>query len=263
MKQSVKQRRPKSRVCGLEEPGVFETMRSYNGRLFKFNEHLGRLFASANSIGISLKKSSLKALIESEFKKSKIKNGSIRVAVDRKSGIDIIFGPQKIYPKEFFENGVEIVSVPVKRNSVESQNPKIKSRDFLWGVMAKLDHTNSKDSFEAILLNENGYITEGTVSNIFIVKDNELITPPGYCGVLEGITRGYVIELARKLKVEFKEDILTRHDIYNADEAFLTNTSMEIMPVVKFDERTIGSGRPGKITKRLIAAFTAAFTHLQ
>ncbi len=230
-------------------------MRSYNGRIFKFNEHLERLFNSANSTGILLNRSSLKALIELEFKKNKIKNGSIRIAINRDGNVDIIFRRQRIYPKEFYERGVEIVSVPVKRNLAESQNPEIKSRDFLWGVMAKIDLSNYRKDFEAILLNRYGYVTEGTISNIFIVKDKLLITTPLYCGILEGITRRYVIKLARGLGIRFKGAVLTRHDIYNADEVFLTNTSMEIMPVVRFDGRIIGSDRPGEVTKKLIEEF--------
>lgn len=246
--------RHKTPLSELEESGVFETIRLYNGKPFRLEEHLERLYNSAKSTGFFIDKRRIKKLICSRLR-GKVKAHYLRVSLSRNGKVGIIFRPQKFYPEQLYENGIEMVSVPVKRSFIESQNPKIKSRDFLWGVMASLELTNFKRGFEAVLLNRDGFVTEGTVSNIFIVKDNGLITPPCHCGILEGITRQYVIELAKKLKFRFKEEILTRHQIYNADEAFLTNTSMEIMPVVKFDGRTIGSGRPGKITKRLIAAF--------
>jgi len=246
--------------------GVFETLRSEGGEVFKLDEHLNRLFNSAQTIKlrVPLTKEEIKEAVKETLKKNRLKSAYIRVSLSRGRGelglspkscsspnlVIIAKGP-KGYPLKLYQKGVEVITVSTRRSDPAMLFPNIKCANFLWGILAKIE-AEQRDAFEAILLNSKGEVTEGTVSNIFIVKESILITPPTYVGILEGITRNCVIELAKKIGIEVKEEIITCYDLYTADESFLTNTSLGIMPVVKVDGRVIGKGKPGKITRRLI-----------
>lgn len=241
-----------------ELKGIFETMRAYNGIPFMLDEHITRLLESSKTSGIkiSVTKTQLSKMVKSALKRKGYKDAYIRLAVstdeEGKVKFNVIVREEKVYPEEFYTKGVCVVTVATKRNSVESQNPMVKSSSFLNGILAKLE---GQDCFESIMLNRKGMITEGSVSNIFIVKDNSIFTPPTYLGVLNGITRNVVLKIAAKKKITIYEVPFTRHDIFEADECFLTNTSIEIMPVVSCDGRKIGSGRPGPVTSMLRQEF--------
>lgn len=245
-------------VTKIFSNGVFETMRAYDSEPFMFDEHITRLLESSKTSGIKIPLTSheLKKLVKSALKKKGYKDAYIRFAVNTDGNgrikFNIIVNKAKTYPSESYKNGVSIVTVATKRNPVESQNPKVKSSCFLNGILAKLEGLNH---FESIMLDPKGLVTEGTVSNIFIVKDHAIFTPPTYLGVLDGITRSFVLKISKKKGIATYEIPFTRHELFNGDECFLTNTSMEIMPVVNCDGRKIGSGKPGPITNMLRQEF--------
>lgn len=256
--------------------GVFEGIRSYGGLIFKLDEHLKRLWESAHTLMLAIPMTEIemrKAIVET-LKKNNLKDAYIRVVVTRGVG-DLGLDPAKckratvfiitdkitLYPEELYRKGLEIITVPTVRNLPEAINPSIKSLNYLNNIMAKIEAKNS-GCMEALMLNSQGYVAECTGDNVFIVqkgygKKNKsmLLTPPTYLGALKGITRQAIIELAAKKKIAFEERILTRHDIFNADEVFLTGTAAEVIPVVKVDGRVIGSGKPGKHTQVLRQAF--------
>ena len=248
---------------GLSTYAVFESIRAYQGRIFKLDAHLRRFYASAQTIMLKIPqdKRQIKRRISHTLKKSGLKDAYIRISAagegKRTTKMGIVVRGVKFYPQDFYRKGVGIVSVAVKRDSINTLTPNIKSANFLSGVLAKIE-ANKQRAFEALLLNHKGYVTEGTVSNVFIVKGKKLLTPPLSCGALGGITRQVVIDLARDfLGIKVEEVLITRYDVYTAEEAFLTNTSIEIMPVVRCDGRLIGNGKPGKITRKLITEFTS------
>jgi branched-chain amino acid aminotransferase len=168
--------------------------------------------------------------------------------------IIIITSKIVLYPEEFYKRGLELITVATRRNVPEALNPCIKSLNYLNNILAKIE-ANNAGVLEAIMLNADGFVTECTGDNIFIIREGKLLTPPTWVGALEGITRKVVMELAEKFLIEVKEEVLTRYDLYNADECFLTGTAAEVVPVVKIDGRVIGQGVPGPSTKRLITAF--------
>ncbi len=249
--------------------GVFEGIRSYNRLVFRLREHIDRLFESAHTImlKIPLTKAALIEIIIKTLKENRLKDAYIRVIVTRGEG-DLGLDPRKckaptiiiitdkiaLYPEKFYREGLEIITVPTPRNLPEALNPQIKSLNYLNNILAKIEAVNSGFE-EAIMLGSSGYVAECTGDNIFIIKRGTLITSPAYIGILKGITRQAVIELAKKSGNGFEENVLTRHDLFNADECFLTGTAAEIVPVVKIDGRIIGDGRPGKITLRLMREF--------
>jgi len=249
--------------------GVFEGIRSYSRLVFKLKEHIDRLYASAKTIMLDIplsKKEAEKAVI-STLKKNNLSNAYIRLIVTRGPG-DLGLDPRKckkatmivitdnivLYPEKYYKNGLEIITVPTRRNIPEALNPQIKSLNYLNNILAKIEAVHSGFE-EAIMLNSDGYVLECTGDNIFIARCGELITPPAYLGALEGVTRGAVIDIARSRRIGFSEKILTRHNLFNADECFLTGTAAEIIPVIKIDNRVIGDGKPGKITMGLMAEF--------
>lgn len=249
--------------------GVFEGIRSYNRLVFKLKEHIDRLYESAHTImlKIPLSKNEMTEAIIRTLKANSLNDAYIRVVVTRGEGdlgldprkcisptIFIITDAIKLYPKELYERGLDIITVPTQRNSPEAINPSIKSLNYLNNILAKLEATNSGVE-EAVMLNFQGYVAECTGDNIFIVKDGRLKTPPPYAGILKGITRDCVLGLAKENKIPVMEELLTRHDLFNADESFLTGTAAEIIPVVKIDGRLIGNGKPGKITLQLRKGF--------
>lgn len=232
--------------------GIFETLRSYNGKIFKLEEHIERFFESAKSCGLQINKNKIeiKKILYKTLKANKLKDAYIRLSFN--SGYFVVIAKEfKRYEDNLYKLGVKVITSTYRRENYFTY--RMKSANFLESILGK---TNAnKEYFEIIFLNKEGYITEGTVSNIFIVKNNILITPPTFLGILEGITRNTVIEIAKKIKIKFMENIITLHNLYNADECFLTNTSLEIMPVVNIDGRIIKNSRVGEITNKLIKNF--------
>lgn len=249
--------------------GVFEGIRAYNGRVFKLKEHIDRLFYSAKAILLTIPMSHeelCRAVVET-CRRNRVKDGYIRLVVTRgvgtlglnpnkckKPSIIIIAGKIQLYPPEYYEKGLEIVTVPTTRNLHNAVNPAIKSLNYLNNILAKIE-ANNAGCEEAIMLNANGYVSECTGDNIFLVKDRQLTTPPLSAGALYGITRGTVMDLARAAGYPVSEPNLTRYDVFNADECFVTGTGAEIVPVVKVDGRLIGDGRPGSVTRELVKAY--------
>lgn len=245
--------------------GVFEGIRAYHGRVFKLKEHIDRLFHSAKAILLNLPMSHaelMRATIET-CRRNLIRNGYIRLVVTRGVGtlglspnrckrpsVIIIAGKIQLYPKEMYLRGMEIVTVPTTRNLHSALNPAIKSLNYLNNILAKIE-ANNAGCEEAIMLNAEGFVAECTGDNLFIVKAGQLFTPPLSAGALYGITRGTVMDIAREEGHAVSEPNLTRYDLFNADECFLTGTGAEIIPVTKIDGRVIGDGKPGPVTRKL------------
>ncbi|HID05653.1 MAG TPA: branched-chain-amino-acid transaminase [Armatimonadetes bacterium] len=249
--------------------GVFEGIRAYNGRVFRLDEHLERLYESAHSIWleIPLSKDELRDAILNTLRVNELRDAYIRVVITRgvgdlgldpwkcsKPSVIIITDRIQLFPKELYERGIEAVTVCTRRNSPQVINPAIKSLNYLNNILAKIE-AKVAGKAEAIMLTLDGYVAEGSGENIFIVKNGDLFTPAPHMGILRGITRAAVIELACEHGITVHETALTIHDLYVADECFFTGTGAEIVPVVRVDERTIGSGKPGPITRKLIRAF--------
>lgn len=250
--------------------GVFEGIRSYNRLVFKLNEHIDRLYESAHTIMLTIPISKIEMIeaIVKTLKANNLNDAYIRAVVTRGEGdlgldprrchsptIFIITDEIKLYPKEFYENGLEIITVPTQRNSPEAVSPRVKSLNYLNNILAKIEAINSGVE-EAVMLNAQGYVAECTGDNIFLIKGGRLRTPPPYAGILKGITRDCVIGLAKDNKIPVDEEMITRHDLFNADESFLTGTAAEIIPVIKIDGRLIGNGKPGKLTLQLRKGFS-------
>ena len=250
--------------------GVFEGIRSYNRRVFKLQEHIDRLFESAQSImlKIALTKAQLAEAVLSTIKANKLDNAYIRLVVTRGVG-DLGLDPRKcdqgptviiiadkiaLYPEKFYRQGLVIVTVPTVRNLPEALNPQIKSLNYLNNILAKIEAANAGCD-EAIMLDSLGYVAECTGDNIFVVKNGQLYTPPQCMGTLRGITRDSILDIARKNQILAHEHVITRHEVYISDECFLTGTAAEVIPVVKVDGRIIGLGKPGKITLSLMKKF--------
>lgn len=249
--------------------GVFEGIRAYNGKVFKLYEHIERLYESAKSIALEIPISRDKLVkdILSAVRKNKLKDAYIRVIVTRGVGtlgldpfmcknpqVIIIADKISLYPKKMYRQGMEVISVATLRNKAEALNPRIKSLNYLNNILAKIEAINA-GYIEAIMFNSFGFISECTGDNIFIVKKDVVFTPSLYMGVLRGITRDTVIEIAENMGYAVKQIVLNRHDIYNADECFLTGTAAEIIPVIKVDGRIIGDGKPGETMLKLTRAF--------
>lgn len=251
--------------------GIFEGIRAYHGRVFKLREHVERLYYSAKAILLAIPMSPaemVEAVVET-CKRNRIRDGYIRLVVTRgvgtlglnpnkckKPSVIIIAGKIQLYPAEYYERGLEIITVPTVRNLHSALNPAIKSLNYLNNILAKIE-ANQGGCEEAIMLNSEGYVSECTGDNLFIVKANQLLTPPLSAGALYGITRGVVMDLARESGMNVAEPNLTRYDVFNADECFLTGTGAEVIPVVKVDGRLIGSGKPGPATLSLVEKYHA------
>ena len=249
--------------------GVFEGIRAYHGRVFKLKEHIDRLFYSAKAIllNIPMSKQQLMDATVETCRKNNLNDGYVRLVVTRGAGtlglnpnrcsnpqVIIIADTIQLYPASLYKKGMEIVTVATTRNHHNAVNPAIKSLNYLNNILAKIE-ANTAGYEEAIMLNSEGYVAECTGDNLFIIKDNQMFTPSLSSGALHGITRQTSIDLVGELGVPTSEPNLTRYDLYNADECFLTGTGAEIVPVVKIDERKIGNGKPGKITKKLVKAY--------
>ena len=252
--------------------GVFEGIRAYNGRVFKLREHIDRLFYSAKAILLTLPMSHreiMDAVVET-CRRNRIRDGYIRLVVTRGVGglglnpnrckrpsVIVIADRIQLYPVEYYERGLDIITVPTVRNLHSALNPAIKSLNYLNNILAKIE-ANNAGCEEAIMLNAEGFVAECTGDNLFIVKGKQLLTPPLYAGALYGITRGVVIELAGQDGLAVSETNLTRYDLFNADECFLTGTGAEVIPVVKIDGRQIGTGQPGPVTQSLVGKYHAS-----
>ena len=251
--------------------GVFEGIRAYNGRVFKLKEHIDRLYASAKAIllDIPLKPvAMMKATVET-IRQNKLRDCYVRLIVTRGIGtlglnprsckrpsVIIIAGKIQVYPEELYARGMDIVTVPTVRNLHSAVNPAIKSLNYLNNILAKIEANNAGVE-EAVMLNAEGFVSECTADNLFIIKHGALFTPANYAGALYGITRGTVMGLAEQGGIKVAETNLTRYDLFNADECFLTGTGAEIMPVIKIDGRIIGTGKPGPVTKQLVTEYHA------
>lgn len=251
--------------------GIFEGIRAYHGRVFKLKEHIERLFYSAKAILLTIPISAdemTRAVVET-CRRNRIRDGYIRLVVTRGVGtlglnpnkckrpsVIVIADKIQLYPEEYYERGLEIITVPTVRNLHSALNPAIKSLNYLNNILAKIE-ANNGGCEEAIMLNSEGFVSECTGDNIFIVKGNQLLTPPLSAGALYGITRGVVIDLGRESGMNVAEPNLTRYDLFNADECFLTGTGAEIVPVVRIDGRVIGSGKPGPVTLELVEKYHA------
>lgn len=249
--------------------GVFEGIRVYSGNVFKLEAHLKRLYESAQSIMLSIPytKEELVQIIVDTVTKNELQSAYIRVVVSRGPGnlgldpascsnprVIVIAEPLAIYPKELYQRGIKIASVASRRNRPDVLSPQIKSLNYLNNILVKLE-ANQAGVQEALMLNDQGYVTEGSSDNIFIVKKGSILTPPVYLGALEGITRNAIIEIAREKGYELKETPFTRHDVYVADEVFLTGTAVEVIPVIEVDGRKINEGIPGNITLHMLEEF--------
>ncbi|MBN2910145.1 branched-chain-amino-acid transaminase [Polycladomyces sp. WAk] len=249
--------------------GVFEGIRVYDGNVFRLREHLVRLYDSAKSIMLRIPYTleEMEQAVVETVRKNQLRDAYIRLIVSRGVGelcldpekcsrpeVIIIADQVRLFPQETYEKGLHIVTVPTRRNVPDALNPKIKSLNYLNNILVKIE-ANRAGVGEALMLNSDGYVAEGSGDNIFIVKRGVLYTPPGYVGALEGITRQAIIDLAHQLQLPVKEEPFTRHDVYVADEAFLTGTAAEVIAVVNVDGREIGDGKPGPITRQLLAEF--------
>ena len=249
--------------------GVFEGMRSYNGKVFRLGEHLDRLWNSAKAIWlkIPMSRDELAKAVVDTLKANKIQDGYIRLVVTRGAGtlgldpnrtsdpqVIIITDQISLYPQEYYDNGLEIITVSTIRNHPAALSPRIKSLNYLNNILAKIEGLQA-GCVEALMLNIKGEVAECTGDNIFLVQRGDLLTPPIDAGILEGITRDAVIELAIDAGIRVREIPLTKHDVYIADECFLTGSAAEVIPVVKVDSRPIGDGKPGPVTRDLIRRF--------
>ena len=249
--------------------GVFEGIRAYNGKVFKLKEHIDRLYESADVIllNIGVSRQEMMEIVMETIRQNKLTDAYVRLIISRGSG-DLGLDPRKcpnsgiyciagnivLFPQAIYDAGLEIVTVSTRRNNLNALNPRIKSLNYLNNILAKIE-ANRAGVMEALMLNQEGYVCEGTADNIFIVKDGVLITPPIHAGILKGITRDTVIELAKKDGIPVSEELFTLHDVYTANECFLSGTAAELIPVISVDSRPIADGKPGPMFKKLLAEF--------
>jgi len=252
--------------------GVFEGLRIYGGKVFRLEEHLDRLWNSAKAIWleIPITKEEMANAVNDTMKINGIDDGYVRLVVSRGAGtlgldpnrtsdpqVIVITDHIALYPDEYYEKGLEIITVSTIRNHPAALNPRVKSLNYLNNILAKIEGLQANCE-EALMLNHKGEVAECTGDNIFLVSRGRLLTPPIDAGILEGITRDVVIELAEKEGIPVLQIPLTRHDVYIADECFLTGSAAEVVPVVKVDSRKIGDGKPGPTTRRLMSRFHEA-----
>ncbi len=252
--------------------GVFEGIRIYHGRIFKETEHIRRLFESAKALRLEIPMTPEEvsdAMYQTMRANHLTGDGYIRLVVTRGVGllgvsatraacptVFVITDKIALYPHEVYERGLHCIISTYARNHPNTVNPRVKSLNYLNNVLAKLE-AHDAGANEAIMLNVEGHVAECTGDNIFVVRNGAVFTPPASEGILEGITRGVVIELARKRSIPVHETVLLRHDLYIANECFATGTAAEIVPITQIDKRVIGDGRPGPITTRLTQDFVA------
>ena len=249
--------------------GVFEGIRAYNGNVFRLKEHIVRLYESAKSIMLEIPHTfeEIEQIVVETLKRNQLSSGYIRLVISRGKGnlgldprscptpsVICIAEQLALFPAELYETGIEVISASYRRNRSDVLSPKTKSLNYLNNILVKIE-ANQAGVPEALMLNDQGYVAEGSGDNIFLVKDGVISTPPGYVGALVGITRNAIMEVATKLGYEVKEDVFTRHDVYIADEVFLTGTAAEVIAAVKIDGRVIGDGTPGTVTNEILKGF--------
>jgi len=251
--------------------GVFEGIRSYGGVVFRLKEHLVRLYESAKTVGmeIPISPKEMEEVVLETVRRNELQDAYIRLVVSRGAG-DLGLDPRNctkptivciaasisLYPREMYENGLEVIITSTRKNRPDVLSPRVKSLNYLSNIMAKQELALA-GVLEGIVLTADGYVAEATADNVFMVKNGKLYTPPKFLGILEGVTRNAVMDLAKQAGIEVREEVFTAHDLYNADEAFFSGTAAELIPVVKVDGRTIGDGKPGPVYKQLMEAFRA------
>ena len=255
--------------------GIFEGIRVYNGRIFMFEEHIERLYDSAKSIALTIPMSidELSKITIETVRRTGYREAYIRLVVSRGDG-DLGLDPRKcakpnifiiadsiqLYPQEKYEVGLKVITCSTRRNSPDVICPQIKSLNYLNNILARIE-ANRAGADEGIMLNPRGYVCEATADNIFVIKKGQVVTPPTYIGVLLGITRQCVFDITEKLGIKTFERNIVMHDVYTADEVFLTGSAAEFIPVVNADDRVIGDGKPGPIFKKLLTEFREMTKH--
>ena len=249
--------------------GIFEGIRFYNGRVFKFKEHLERLWDSARSIclDIPMSRNEMSEAVLETIRRNNLRDGYVRLIVTRgvgnlglnptqceRPGVIVIATALALYSERAYREGLTVITCATRRTNPGALNPAVKSLNYLNNVMARIE-ANLASADEALMLNDHGNVAECTADNVFIVKRGEIFTPPIHAGALRGITRGVVFDIAAELGLKISEVDVTRHDVFTADECFLTGTAAEVIPVIKADGRVIGTGNPGPISTRMIARF--------
>jgi branched-chain amino acid aminotransferase len=249
--------------------GVFEGIRIYNGKVFRLGDHLKRLYTSAKAIAleIPMKETEMEEAVLETVRVNRKEDGYIRLLVTRGEGtlgldpascprpsVMIIVADIQLYPAEYYERGIKLVTASTRRIPPECLDPRIKSLNYLNNILAKIEARRA-GALEAVMLNTQGFVAECTADNIFVVKDGKLFTPAPAQGALDGITMRTVSGLAKERDIEFAASVLTLYDLYAADEIFITGTGAEVMPVVEIDGRRIGDGKPGPLTSKLIEDF--------
>ncbi|GAB1487797.1 branched-chain-amino-acid transaminase [Opitutaceae bacterium] len=249
--------------------GIFEGIRLYGGNVFRLEEHLERLEYSAKAILLKMPwtRKEISDAVCATCRANGLTDGYIRLVVTRgvgdlglspwlcaKPSLFIIADKIALYPKEYYEKGLEIVTVPTRRMNPAALSPAIKSLNYLNNIMAKIE-ARQAGALEAIMLNDQGFVAECTGDNVFIVHKGKIYTPSAQQGALKGITRDAIFDIAKEIGVAIEEHDMTRYDVWNADEVFLTGTGAEVIPVVKLDGREIGNGKPGPVFAKVLAAF--------
>jgi len=249
--------------------GVFEGIRCYNGRVFKLTEHVDRMFESARTLRLEIPMSpeAFAGAIVETVRRSGLRDAYIRPVVSRGAGdlgidpykcptanVVIIVDSIRLYPEEAYRKGLRVITTSTRQRPVDVLNPRIKTCNYLNNIMARLE-ANLAGVDEGLMLTTDGYVAECTADNIFLVRKGRVATPPAYIGILQGVTRQAVLDLCGTLGVPAAEQVVTLHDVYTADECFLTGTGAELGPVVQVDGRAIGTGKPGPITMKILAAF--------
>jgi len=249
--------------------GIFEGIRIYGGNVYRLDDHLERFELSARAIMLTLPltRAQLAEAVCETCRRNKLNDGYIRLVVTRGVG-DLGLAPWScanpttfviaskitLYPQEYYDNGLAIVTVPTRRIAPDALPPTVKSLNYLNNILAKIE-AKQAGALEAIMLNAQGYVAECTADNVFVVQKGEIITPAASAGALKGITRATVFDIAKELGIPMREGDLTRYDVWCADECFLTGTGAEVIPVVKLDGRVIGAGKPGPVTARVLGSF--------
>ncbi len=248
--------------------GVFEGIRAYSGRIFEADAHIQRLYASAKAIRLTIPMSpaDMLAAVEQTVKANHFTDCYIRLLITRGVGnlglspvnclpsIVIIADQIQLYPKEMYEKGMSIITSSVIRNHPNALSARIKSLNYLNNILAKIEAIDAGVP-EAVMLNHEGNVAEATADNIFVIQQGVVMTPTTSDGILEGVTRNLILRLCERLNIPAVEKVLQRHDLYVADEFFLTGTGAEVIPVIKIDGRVVGDGVPGPVTKRILEAF--------
>ena len=251
--------------------GVFEGIRVYQGRIFKLDAHVDRLFESAHTLGIQVpldRREMTDAIVET-VRRSELRDAYIRPVISRGPG-DLGIDPRKcprpnvviivdeiqLYPKEAYQRGLRMITASTRQRPLDVLNPRIKTCNYLNNILARME-ANLVGVEEGLMLTTHGYVAECTADNVFIVKRGRVLTPPAHLGILEGVTRQTVMELCGTIGIPAAEHTLTLHDMYTADECFLSGTGAEVMPVVEIDGRRVGDGTPGALTRRFQEAFHA------